>query len=458
MKRAAKIVGSEIVEAWHEAFMRFEASTDDANWMTALRRDAMSHFEALGLPSRRLEEWRYTHLTAFDEPGISAPPPEAIDPGALRRSADRALSEIPLPENGEFRAVFVDGHLVVEASELPPASAGMKFRNFAQIRRLDDDTAVRSLGLGALASDKTDALTALNTAFALDGAVIDIPADSGDSGKLHLLFVSTGIGQLVCPRLLVRVGRNSRARILLDHVSLENGRSIVNAVSEISLDDNAELDWVTLQREREDARHFSNVQIQQGRNSLLKFQTLTLGGGLVRNQIGALLADEGGEANLRGLFMGSGSRHIDNHTLIDHSMPHTTSRQLYKGVLDGQSRGVFRGLIHVRPDAQQTDSQQSNPNLLLSKGARIDTRPQLEIYADDVSCSHGSTVGQLNEDAIFYLRARGLSLDRARALLTRAFVAEICDGLSDPYLREFIGELATAVLADAKADSDGDVA
>jgi len=234
---------------------------------------------------------------------------------------------------------------------------------------------------------------------------------------------------------------------MVNFVSAGHARTLTSVVSEIFVEENAQLDWVMVQNEGEGAFHFNQVCSRQQRDSQLRLHTLSLGGGLVRNEIDAQLAAPGAEVDLRGLYVGTGSQHVDNHTRVDHATPHTSSRQLYKGILAESARGVFRGLVHVRPDAQKIDSQQSNMNLLLSDQARIDTRPQLEIHADDVKCSHGSTIGKLDEEALFYLRSRGLSENNARALLTRAFAAEICDALPAKGLREDASARVTSALA-----------
>jgi Fe-S cluster assembly protein SufD len=230
--------------------------------------------------------------------------------------------------------------------------------------------------------------------------------------------------------LLITLEPGSRATLVLDHApSQGSGCGLTNLVGEIDVGANASLDLVVIQREGDESFHVSNLAARVGRDGRFTAHTVSVGGALVRNDLEVLLAEEGAECELRGLFLGSGSRLVDNHTAVDHAVPHCTSRELYKGVLSGRSKGVFRGRVVVRPDAQKTDATQSNPNLLLGDRAEIDTKPQLEIYADDVKCSHGATVGQLDEDALFYLRSRGIGQDDARELLVRAFANEIIEAL-----------------------------
>ena len=268
---------------------------------------------------------------------------------------------------------------------------------------------------------------------------------------LHVVFVSTAAGALRVrhPRVLIVAGEGSRVRVIVDHVCLGGPSGFTNAVAEVCVGQDAQVDLVLLQRERSDAFHVSNLAVRQERDSRFSSHTLTLGGALVRNDLGVVLEDEGADCTLHGLFLAGGEQLIDNHTLVDHAMPHGTSRELYKGILGGSSRGVFRGRVIVRPGAQKTDARQSNPNLLLADSAEIDTKPQLEIYADDVKCSHGSSIGQLEEDALFYLRSRGVAEPEARDLLTRGFAHEVIAALPVPALTDGLDALLGTRLAQA---------
>jgi Fe-S cluster assembly protein SufD len=249
--------------------------------------------------------------------------------------------------------------------------------------------------------------------------------------------------------VLVRAGRGSRATLLVDCVSLGEGPGFTNAVCEVDCAEDSELHLVLLQREGAGSFHVANLAARQARDSRLATHTLSLGGALVRNDLAVELADEGAEATLHGLFVGTGRQVLDNHTLVDHARPHGTSRELYKGILGGSARGVFRGRILVREGAQKTDARQANANVMLDDGAEIDTKPQLEIRADDVRCSHGSSIGALDEDALFYLRSRGLDEATARDVLTRGFAAEILRALPVPGLGDCVGELVQGRLRGA---------
>jgi len=280
----------------------------------------------------------------------------------------------------------------------------------------------------------------------------------GDAGQpVHLVFVSAPVEDahaVVHPRVLVHAEPGSRASLIQDFVCVGNAPGFTNAVAELHVGEDAALDYVLIQREPDHRLHVANLAARQERASRLTCHTLTLGGALVRNDASVCLAEEGAECRLEGLFVGTGRQLLDNHTLVDHAMPHCTSDEQYKGILGGSSRGVFRGRVLVRPDAQHTRASQSSRNLLLGPGAEIDTKPQLEIYADDVKCSHGSTIGQLDPDALFYLRSRGIDESRARDLLVRAFGLEVLESLPAPALTQALDELLLARLRDAR-EGDG---
>jgi len=248
------------------------------------------------------------------------------------------------------------------------------------------------------------------------------------------------------PRLLVVAGAESHATVIQDHVSLGRSRGFTNAVTEVFVGEAASLELVVLQRESPEQTHIANLAGKLERNARFTSHVVTLGGALVRNDLNVVLADEGAEATANGLFVATGEQLVDNHTTLDHAMPHGTSRELYKGILGGNSRGVFRGRVIVRPDAQHTCAEQSNPTLLLSDAARINSVPQLEIHADNVKCSHGAAIGQLAKDALFYLRCRGIGEDRAREMLSRGFASEVTRAISVVPLRDEIDLLVAEAL------------
>jgi Fe-S cluster assembly protein SufD len=417
------------------------ARGDDPEWLRQARDEARELFRDQGLPTMRQEEWRYTNLRALAAGEFALP--EEKGPAVSRGDVE----EVAFPVFACSLYVFVDGRYEPKLSALG-ARADVHVESLAEVARREP--ALLREHLGRLASAKEHPFAALNTAFLGDGAVLRVPAGAEVEEPLHLVFLSTG-GQahVTHPRVLVVAEPGSRVRLIQDHVSVGAGAGLSNAVTEVFVGANAQVDLVLLQRKASDAFHLSNLAARVERDGRFSSHTLTLGGRLVRNDLAVTLAEQGADATLGGLFVGAGEQLVDNHTLVDHAMPHGTSRQLYKGILGGASRGVFRGRVLVRPDAQKTNAEQSNPNLLLSTGAEIDTKPQLEIHADDVKCSHGSTIGQLEEDALFYLRSRAIDLGLARDLLTFGFAREVLTALPVPALADGLEELLLARLAEA---------
>jgi Fe-S cluster assembly protein SufD len=423
--------GDAVRSHYAERFDGFRAERpgEEAPWLGALRADAMQRFQALGFPTTRHEDWRYTNVATVAKRTLELQA-ESPDAGALRD----AVAASRIPGLAVELQVFVDGLHRVDLSNAGGSALCTSLRSL----RAADASALEAL-LGSC-TDRDDALAALNTAFLDDGAVVRAPAGEACERVVHLLFLSTGQG-ISHPRLLVCAEPNSRLTIVQDHVQLGDGAAVTNGVSEVLVADGAAVDLVLLQRQGDASTLFTSTRARQQRGSRFASHTVTLGGQLVRNHLAASLLAEGAECSLRGLFMGQDSRHIDNHTLADHAAPHCTSHELYKGVLDDSSRGVFRGRVLVRKDAQKTDAVQSNPNLLLSDSAEIDSKPQLEIYADDVRCNHGSAIGRLDPDALFYLRSRGIGEPEARRLLMQGFALEITGALPRPELCEGVRTL-----------------
>ncbi len=409
----------------------------DPAWLAALRREARAAFAERGIPSTRLEEWRYTNLAP-----LARLPLEPAGAGAARVTRE-TIESLAAPVFACSLTVFVDGHHRPELSS-PPPRAGVAVESLARLRAEQPERLEGALG--RLIDHKRHPFAALNTACLDDGAVLRVPERSALEAPLHVVFVSTGPA-LQQPRLLVVAGEGSRATLIQDHVSLASEPGLTNAVTEVEVGRGARVDLVLLQREDSLRFHLSNLCVRLERDARFVSHAVTLGGKLVRNDLEALLCGEGAECELDGLFLADAEQLVDNHTLVDHAVPRGVSRELYKGILAGRARGVFRGRVIVRPDAQQTDARQSNPNLLLSDGAEIDTRPQLEIHADDVKCSHGSSIGQVDPDALFYLRSRGIDAPEARNLLVRGFAREAVARLASQALRDEIDQLVLAKLA-----------
>jgi Fe-S cluster assembly protein SufD len=365
------------------------APAGERSWLWALRRRAFERFEAAGFPTAHDEEWRFTGL-------------QPITNTAWVPAAGRTILS-PLPEG---------------VRRLSPADAGAEIEGV----------------LARLVPPEKNAFAALNTAF-FDGAVVlEIARGAVVREPLAVTFEAPeGAAAVHYPRLLVLAGEKSQASLVQTFTGRR--RSLTTAVTEIALGDGAVFEHTLVQREGEEARHVHAAGVRVGRSAVYTSHNLALGAALARTDLDVLLDAEGAECALYGLFVGRGSQHLDTHTTIDHAKPRGTSRELYKGVLDGSARGVFHGKILVRPDAQKTDAVQTNKNLLLSRDALVNSTPALEILADDVKCRHGSTTGQLDAAALFYLQSRGIGIAEARALLTWAFAADVAERIPIPSVR-----------------------
>jgi Fe-S cluster assembly protein SufD len=430
--------------AQHAAFAAGLAA--EPSWLASLRREAIDAFAAAGVPDTRQEEWRYTNVAPIAKADLATA-------GAPAREVARAdLEAHAFPVFACSVYVFVNGRFAPELSAAGALPGGVRVDGLRALRSADPDALAGRLG--ALADVKRSAFAALNTAFLDDGAVVRIPRGAGAETPIHLVFVSAPEARpsAVHPRVLVEAGEASRVCLIQDHVCVGNAAGFTNPVTEIHAGPAAHVDFVLLQREPDHRFHVSALAVRQERASRVATHTLALGGALVRNDAEVVLAGEGAECELRGLYVGGGRQLVDNHTTVDHAVPRCASRELYKGVLGGAARGVFRGRVIVRPDAQKTDASQQNRNLLIGRGAEADSKPQLEIYADDVKCSHGSSIGQLDADALFYLRSRGLDESRARDLLTRAFAAEVLAALPVPALGDALDDLLADRLHHARLE------
>jgi Fe-S cluster assembly protein SufD len=420
-----------------EDFGRFERALGAAapGWLKALRKDAFARFAELGFPSTTQEEWRYTNVAPIAERAFE----HASDGvGELSRE-DVEHSSFPVYACSLF--VFVNGGFAPRLSAPRALSGSPYVESLARVfehapERLEPQ-------LATLASYDAASFVALNTAFVHDGALVQVPANVTVEAPIHLVYLSLGdhAPRVSYPRTLVSIGPGSRATIIEDYVSLGVDPGFTNAVSEVRLASNAQLDLVRLQREGSHHFHVSDVHVELARDSRFSAHDFSLGGALVRKDVSAHLAGEGAECTLDGLYVASRRELVDHHTLIDHARPHGTSRELYKGILSGAARGIFHGRIVVREGARKTDAHQTNKNLLLSRDAEVDSKPQLEIAADDVKCSHGSTIGQLDETSLFYLQTRGIDAPSARRLLMRAFASEVTSRIRQEPLRDEIEEI-----------------
>jgi Fe-S cluster assembly protein SufD len=411
-----------------------------ALWLRDLRHAAIERFAARGFPAARDEDWKYTRTNAIEKRAFdyAAPGEAALDMGRL----DRLLQ----PESAAQRMVFINGRYFSALSRLDKLPAGVALSSLGEVLR-EDASALKDL-FGAVAALERHPFAALNTAFADDGVYLALDDGAVMEQPIHIVFITTAAqdGRVAHPRLLVKAGDSSQIVLVERHIALDDAAYFNNVISEIKLGNNADLAYYRVQEESARAFHINGIHVRQERDSRFSSHCVSLGHALLRNDIDVQLAAPGAHCALNGLYLANGRQHVDIHTRIDHLQPHCTSSEFYKGILDGHGRGVFNGKVIVHPDAQKTDARQVNQNLLLSEDAEADTKPQLEIYADDVKCSHGATVGQLDADAVFYLRSRGLDEAAARGLLTYAFAREIIEQVKVPALRAYLEQTVPARL------------
>ncbi len=377
-----------------------------------VREDAWRAFAERGLPTTHDEDWRFTSLAALEGVDFAAPQAGAI-PAERLAAARESVGPARL-------LVIVNGRLVDPSAE-----------------SLERALLEGRLALGNVLDPKLAPFSALNTALLSGGAFVDVTTEEVESLPIHVVhWLDGGAPQALNPRVHVVVRAGASATLVEHFIGAPGTRSLSNSATELVVERDARLRYVQVQELPESAFHVSSLATHQEAGSRLELASIALGGRLGRVEISSTLSGEHAELDANGLYLGRGSQHQDHHTTIDHASPRTTSRELFKGILDGRAHGVFHGRVHVRPDAQKIDASQTNRTLLLSDGAVIDSKPQLEIYADDVKCSHGASVGQLDPDQIFYLRARGLELERARALLSFGFASELLAKLPLQALRE----------------------
>src|SRR5438270_4205681 len=433
------------------------------SWLRALRERGFARFCEVGFPTTKNEDWRFTNVNAI-----------AQTPFQLARDARQAgaiygdtLDACRIP-GAACQLVFINGRFAADLSELGTLPEGARVGSLAQWIAggtggvtAEDGTSLQS-HLGHYLNIERDAFAALNTAFIEDGAYVYLPRRTVLEAPIYLLFISipTQHPEMTNPRNLIVAEDATEASIVEDYVSLGSGISFSNAVTELVAGEGAVISHYLLEREDRQAYNVSTLRTQQARSTNVSSHSVLLGGGLVRNNVHPVLAGEGGECLINGLFIGNGSQHMDNYMLVEHASPHCSSRQFYNGILDGHSHGVFHGRIIVHKDAQKTDAKQTNRNLLLSDDAQIDTKPQLEIYADDVKCTHGATIGQIDENALFYLRSRGIDEVSARKLLLMAFASECMDRMKASPAREHVQKLIhehllTLAAAAPRKDQEG---
>lgn len=414
-----------------DAFLGRRGQADPA-WLTTIRKNAFARFQALGFPTTRDEDWRFLPIGPVAETPFAEAP---TAPDAARA----LLAPFVVRQMRCTQIVFVNGRFSPALSTVGVLGKGVLATNLDAA--LVTDPGLVDPYFTRCAGYDTQAFVALNTAFTEDGAFIHIPANAVVPEPVHLVYLSTGSGPFVThPRTIIVAGDNSQARIIESYGGHDGDRYLTNAVTEIVVGENANVEHYRVQRESHHAYHLSSTHVFLERSGVFAQQAFTFGGAIVRNDVNAVLGAEGINCTLNGLYLANGTRLVGNFTSIDHAKPHCESHEVYKGMLDGQARAVFNGKIFVRPQAQKTDAKQTNQVLLLSDDATINTKPQLEIFADDVKCTHGATVGQLDDTALFYLRARGIGYAQARSMLVHAFARDIIDRVTIEPLRETLEE------------------
>ncbi len=417
---------AETIARYTEAHAQMQRVLAGTDAIKQLRSDALAAFSRLGFPTTRHEDWKYTNLRAIER--------EPFQPAAAVPSIEPAdLPALGFGDGEAIRLVFLNGRYAPYLSDEPPRP-GVHVGSLAHAVDQQDDRLAR---LGTCADIESNGLVALNTAFLKDGVVVTV--DPGTALDLPIYVVHLAVEQsaavLVQPRLYLLAGSNTRATVIEHFAALGEARHFTNTVGECFLDGGAHVTHYTLQADASGGAHVHNLNARLGRDAHFTSHNLQTGARLARTDVNVQLAARGGATVLNGLFLPGAGQHMDTHTRVDHLEPHTRSDEDYRGVLDGNGRGVFNGKVVVHPQAQGIEAHQSSRNLLLSEQAEVDTKPELEIYADDVICSHGATVGQLDEKALFYLRSRGLEEGLARQVLTYAFARDLVERIDIEPLR-----------------------
>jgi Fe-S cluster assembly protein SufD len=416
---------------WTEAFAA-RAAGDEPAWLAPLREHAMATFAAAGFPTPAIEDWHYTSLAPV------AGVPFRLGAG----SGSTTVADLaPYTIRAEWPAfVLLNGRVSPALSSLDALPAGVEVLDLATAWTTRAALLERHLGKVA---NGAHAMTALNTGLMTQGVVIVVGRDAVVDRPIHIMHVADAGAELsaALPRVLIVAERHSKATVIESFVGLSDAEYLVNAVAEVVLEDGATLHHVKVQREGARATHVGTTEVHQARDSHYLNFSFAMGGKLSRTNVYTVLDGEGCGVTLNGLYLADDHQHVDHQTRVEHAQPNCFSRELYKGVLDGEARAVFNGKVYVHPIAQKTDGKQSNHTLLLSPDARIDTKPQLEIFADDVKCTHGATVGRLDETGLFYMKSRGVSAEQARKLMTYAFAADVLETIEDEAIRTALEEL-----------------
>ncbi len=426
----------DVIKNYSADFMQLK-NTKENDWFSKQRQSAFDIFQESGFPNTRVEDWKYTDVKPIAKNTFSNITESNV------ASDNNEVDEILIKDLDCVNLVFINGAYSEKYSDIKNISSKIVIKSMADA--LINDESLLKKHLTKHINQELNSFTALNTAFIQDGAYINISANTNIDKPINITYISRDSNHPFAthPRNLIVMGENSNATVIENYVGSGKVNYFTNSVTETVLLQGAVLKHYKIQQEGSSAFHIASLNTSQSKDSRFESHLVSIGGALVRNNINASLNEEGAEIIMNGLYMTEDVQHVDNHTRVDHLKPHTQSHQNYRGVLNGKSRGVFNGKVVVHPQAQKIEAYQNNANLLLSDDAEIDTKPELEIYADDVKCTHGATVGQLDDDMLFYLRSRAVDEKTARSLLTYAFADEV---ISEINLKEIQNKLERLII------------
>ncbi len=413
-----------------DSFIELIANLPKSDQFASIKNSALEVLQSQGLPAPKAEEYKFTGVSKKLETVISS-----LHAPQKARVSSEMIQEALIPGVDADVLVFNNGQWDADASDY-------KEENYTISRLSEMPEEIASQFLGNIAKPEKDPFTALNTSLFQDGIYLDVPKNKVvDRPILFLYFNQANEGQVISPRVLIHTEGGSEASFIEKIISIDEEPYFLNGVTEINVGDNAHLTYYKIQDENKAAIEVNNFEADVHRDATFSSVTLSLQGDMIRNNLSLNLLDSGCEGNMYGLYLLNGNSHVDNHTNVDHTKPHADSNELYKGILDDKSKGIFNGKIFVRQDAQKTNAFQQNNNILVSEDATIHTKPQLEIWADDVKCSHGCTTGQMDEEALFYMQARGIGKEKAKGLLLYAFAGEILDHIKNEAIKEYCIQL-----------------
>jgi len=447
MKMAELVVKKNKIEVSDWYLKNFEILEEHNNgsipdFIKVIRKDSFQKLIDLGFPTQKVEDWKYTNILPIVEKNykLSNLTETYKDKSVIERSKDLINNDPIVADLSSNQIVFIDGHFVEELTRVQNIDE-IKIVNLKKAFKENADLIAQYLNKY---NQIENGFNALNNIFFNDGVFILIKDNLVEDEPIVVIYIqSDNQEQLINPRNLIVIGKNSKVRIIETYISLNDAKSFTNTISEIFVSENSFLEHYKFQNESLSGFHIGKIQAHLERNSNFTSHNLSFGSAIGRNDINIILDGEGAESHMYGLYFVKDKQHIDNHTLVDHAKPHCLSNEFYKGILAESSRGVFNGKIIVRKGAQKTNAYQSNKNLLLSGNAKIDTKPQLEIFADDVRCTHGATVGQVDDDSLFYLRARGIDEKTAKSLLVNAFANDVLSNMTFEPLRDKISDFVT---------------